>query len=341
MATLKDVANLAGVSSASVSRILNNDMTLSVPQSTRDRVFDAAASLGYVKKKKKSENISMKVGIVQWLSAVAEMNDPYYTSIRQGVENYCSHHKLSTVRCFASEISSTSLLDKVDGLVCIGKFSPRVRSELIAICPNIIFLDMKLDPISSCCIVPDFKGAMRIVFDFFQAEGMTKIGYLGGNEYVDGQIYPDDRYRHFKRFSNEGGFEWEPYVRVREFSREAGYEMMNDLIRSKKMPQGIFAASDPIAIGAMRACHEAGIRIPEDITIIGFDNIDEANYTYPPLSTIFVPTYEIGSTGMRMLYDAWKRNENLQPMRVELPCYLIKRMTTRPDPDAIEQESGI
>ena len=85
MATIKDIALKAGVSSASVSRILNNDATLNVPQETRQRVFDAAKELGYEKKKKKFDDTIMTIGIVQWMSPIQETDDPYYLSIRQGV----------------------------------------------------------------------------------------------------------------------------------------------------------------------------------------------------------------------------------------------------------------
>ena len=78
MATIKDIALKAGVSSASVSRILNNDATLNVPQETRQRVFDAAKELGYEKKKKKFDDTIMTIGIVQWMSPIQETDDPYY-----------------------------------------------------------------------------------------------------------------------------------------------------------------------------------------------------------------------------------------------------------------------
>lgn len=340
MATLKDVANLAGVSSASVSRILNNDLTLSVPQSTRDKVLEAAEALGYVKKKKKAAVSSMLVGIVQWMSAENEAKDPYYLSIRQGVENYCFHHKISTLRCFASELELARKLEKVDGLVCIGKFSDAAREKMTEICKNIIFLDMKLDPISNCFIVPDFRGALKLVADFLAAEGHEKIGYLGGVEQVDETVYADDRLKYFKRFMNENNIQTEPWILLDQFSRESGYSMMKQILAMPERPTAIFAASDPIAIGALRALHEAGVKIPKEMSVIGFDNIDESNYTFPPLTTVFVPTYEIGSTGMRMLHDAWKRNENLQPMKIVLPCYIINRQTTRTSPDIIESVSN-
>lgn len=338
MATLKDVANLAGVSSASVSRILNNDLTLNVPQTTRDRVISAAQSLGYVKKKKKADASTMQIGIVQWISPVREMEDPYYLSIRQGVENFCVQKKISIIRTFATDNDILRKLDKVDGIVCIGKFSQAYQKKLSQICPNIIYLDMNLDPITACCIVPDFKSAIRSVIASFVSEGHRTTGYLGGREFVDDELYPDPRLKYFQRFASRAGLDYENYMREGEFSRESGYEMMMDLIRSKTVPTSLFCASDPIAVGAMKALLENGYRIPEDVSIIGFDNIEESNYTFPPMSTVFVPMYEMGTTGMRMLQDAIMRNENLSPMRVQLPCYPIFRQSTRLMPDACENE---
>lgn len=341
MATLKDVANLAGVSSASVSRILNNDLTLSVPQSTREKVIEAAQSLGYVKKKKKVESSSMLIGIVQWISPIEEMEDSYYLSIRQGVENFCVQHKISIIRIFSTDIDLEKRLEKVDGLVCIGKFSDKSRAKLTKICSNLIFLDMNLSPITGCCILPDFKNALKAVIDCFAKEGHKTVGYLGGQEYIDGELYPDERLRYFVRYANRAAFEYENYIELGEFSSESGYTMMKDMIEKHNVPTAIFAASDAIALGALRALHEAGYSVPQDVSLIGFNNIEAANYSYPPLTTVFAPTYDIGSIGMRMLYDACRRNENLAPMRVQLPCYVVVRETTRSNPEEYETATAL
>ena len=90
-------------------------------------------------------------------------------------------------------------------------------------------------------------------------------------------------------------------------------------------PSAIFAASDPIAIGAMRALKQYDIKIPEDISIIGFDNIETTNYTDPPLTTVFAPTFDMGFMAARQLFDAFKHNENISPIKILLPCFLIER----------------
>lgn len=332
LATIKDIAALAGVSSASVSRILNNDFTLNVPQSTRDKVLDAARTLGYVKKKKKNEQTSMNIGIVQWISPTREVEDPYYLSIRQGVESFCEKNKISIQRVFFTDVDYQKRLEHVDGLVCIGKFTREQRMNLRNICCNLIFLDMNMDPLTECCVNLDFKAAIRNVINKFAEDGHREVGYLGGKEYIDGELYKDDRLKYFRRYAQQHEMNIEPYIMEGEFSIESGYAMMNELISRGTIPTAVFAASDPIAIGAIRALQEQGLRVPADVSVIGFDDIETAKYTNPPLTTILAPTHDIGIMGTRMLYDAFRRNENLSIFRIQIPCFLVERDSAGPVP---------
>lgn len=325
MATIKDIADLAGVSSASVSRILNNDSTLNVPIETREKVFAAAKELGYKKKKKKSDDTVMTLGIVQWLSPIHEMEDPYYLSIRQGVEDYCFQNKIGIKRVFQTDFDYLNSLEGIEGLVCIGKYSQKDMGMLKKICSNIIFLDMNIDPITECNIILDFKNAIKNVVTYLHDLGHQKIGYLGGKELLGEELYHDVRKKYFMRFCHDYGITYEDYIIEDAFSIESGFTMMNEMIQSQNIPTAIFAASDPIAIGAMRALHQYGLKVPDDVSIIGFDNIETANYTSPPLTTIFAPTFDMGFMGARMLYDAFKRNENISPIRIQMPCFLIER----------------
>ncbi len=325
MATIKDIADLAGVSSASVSRILNNDMTLSVPIETRQKVFLAAKELGYEKKKKKTEDTVMTIGIIQWFSPTDEMEDPYYLSIRQGVEEFCFQNKIGIKRVFQTDVDYRSSLQGIEGLICIGKYSSQDIDTFKKICANLVFLDMYIDPIHECSIVLDFKNAVKSVIDYLYQLGHTDIGYLGGKEYTKEVLYPDQRKRYFIKYAKEKSINYQDYLKEDAFSTESGFTMMNELIESKHLPTAIFAASDPIAIGALRALHQHGLKVPEDISIIGFDNINTANYTTPPLTTIFAPTFDMGFMGARNVYDAFLRNENISPIRVQMPCFLIER----------------
>ena len=131
MPTIKDVAKLAQVSSATVSRILNNDATLSVPEETRRTVLQAAETLHYIKKRRAPKHI-YTMGIVQWYTLAQEMEDPYYLQIRQGIETFCEQNGVRIQRIFKADWQNTDALPAVDGLLCVGKFTRQEGSAVQA-----------------------------------------------------------------------------------------------------------------------------------------------------------------------------------------------------------------
>ena len=128
MATLKDIAKRAGVSSATVSRILNQDETLSVTPQTRERVQEIARELNY--KKKFSPSSKTVIGIFQWVTLFQELEDPYYQAIRSGIERYCMTENLEIRRAFQSDPDYMNTLRGVQGLICIGKFNDKQIQHL-------------------------------------------------------------------------------------------------------------------------------------------------------------------------------------------------------------------
>ncbi len=102
--------------------------------------------------------------------------------------------------------------------------------------------------------------------------------------------------------------------------------MMTSLIQEKRVPSAIFAASDSIAIGAMRALAENGYQIPKDVSIVGFDDISSAAYTTPPLTTVHAPSYEMGAYAAAFLTTQYPLFEQYKtPLHMTLPCQLVKR----------------
>lgn len=325
MATIKDIALQAGVSSATVSRILNQDETLNVPLETKQLVLETAKALNYQKKAKKSKNM-ISIGIIEWYSLQQEMNDPYYLTIRKGVEDYCIRNNIGIVRVFKDDVNFHSVLENVNGLVCIGKFSDENIQLFESIQKNIIFVDMFINPIHHCHIVLDFKNALKDVIDYLSALNHKNIGFIGGKEYLkDSYEYEDMRKKYFIKFCEEKNINYSSWIKEGEYTSESGYYLMNELIKQRNLPSAIFCASDPIAIGALKALNEHHIRVPEDISIIGFDNIDLANYTSPPLTTVFAPTFDMGMLAAQYLHDAIKAAHLTSPIRLQLPLYIIER----------------
>lgn len=319
MATIKDICAACGVSAGAVSRILNNDPYLCVSDETRKKVLDTAAALGYRKKH------NFTIGIVQWFSMEQEIEDSYYLYIRHGIEDFCHNNNISVIRVFKSDYFYTESLKEADALICVGKFAPAEVKQLSAINRRILFIDMDIDDDSISTINLDYKKAMFAALDYLVENNHKKIGFLGGKEYLEGHVlYKDYRRDYFEEYCITHNIEYKDYIKIDRFSGKSGYDMMLALIRSKNVPTAIFAASDPIAIGAMRALSDRGYKVPEDVSIIGFDNTEASAYTTPPLTTVHTPSYHMGSYGAGIIYHLLN-NKDSAPIKIKLPCSLVIR----------------
>ena len=328
MATLREIASISGVSLGAVSRILNNDTSLNVTASTRQHVLEVAASLGYEKKPRTTHIFkNLTFGILQWFSPAQELEDPYYLSVRLGVEDYCMSNNIKVMRAFKSDSDYKYSLSGIDALVCIGKFSTEEISNFIEICPKLILVDMYTNRSEYNSISLDFDAAIDDIMDSFNKRDFKRIGYLGGQEFLStDSIYPDRRRELFVLKAAEYNMSYKDYFKEGAFSSESGYAMMKELIDENRLPEAVFAASDSIAMGALRALNEAGIRVPEDISIVGFNDISAAAYTTPPLTTVHAPAFEMGSYAANFLHKDYELYLKLNsPLHMTLPCKLVLR----------------
>ena len=326
MATIKDIAAKAKVSAATVSRILNQDDTLSVTDQTRERVLAIASELNYTKKK--STITPTTLGIFQWYSLFQELEDPYYQAIRIGIETYCANHQIEVIRAFRSDSNYLDALKGVNALICIGKFHEEEISSFESITKNVMFLDMQTSRIHCNTMNLDFPQAVIDVLDYLTSLGHQHIAYLGGREKLeDNTFYFEERKDVFIRYCQMHGICWEPYLREASFSAESGYQMMLSLIKKNQIPTAIFAASDPIALGAIRALYENGYKVPEDVSVAGFDDIHVAQFSNPPLTTVHAPAEYMGEYAAHYLTLLSKDNtmEYHTPIRRTLPCSLTIR----------------
>lgn len=326
MATIKEIAEQTHLSSSTVSRILNDDPTLNVPLQTRQLVLETARKLNYIKKNKKARRGDIAVmGIIVWTSPQKEIEDPYYLSIRQGAEDYCQKHQLAIIRVYQSDISYLDQLQTVDGLICIGKFSQSDIQSFKKLTKRIVIIDMNLNPISACHIVLDFQNALDEVISSLSQMNHRQIGYLGGKEFVNDELYPDTRKAYFIKACQKYGCQYESFIYEDQYTSESGFQMATQLLSQRPYPTALFCANDLIAIGALKAFHDHNIWVPEDISVIGFDNIDLTNYTNPPLTSVLAPTYDMGNIGAKIIHHAMLEQSNPPNIKIQLPCYLIHK----------------
>ncbi|MWV43984.1 LacI family DNA-binding transcriptional regulator [Paenibacillus sp. HJL G12] len=311
MATLKEIAKIAKVSSSTVSRVLSSDYSFSVSEETRRTVIEVARSLNYrhkpgKKKNELDEGRKWNVGVLFWCSEQFELTDPFYMSIRQGIEKECDNQGLTIKRIYrwSDEDSSTIEDSEIDGLIVVGKVECIFHSKR----PDmpIVFVD-HCSSVEHDSVQFDAAVAARKTMEHLLHFGYDRIGYIGGNSYIrtlEGiNYYEDERQQMYKRMLEEQGkFKLEDMF-VGSWGVEDGYKLMSVAIKNGNLPRAFFVASDLLAIGALRALHESEIKVPEQVAIASIDGIDVSKYVNPPLTTVKVYTEEMGSTGVKLMVD--------------------------------------
>ena len=342
MATIKEIAENANVSTATVSRILSNDQTLSVAEDTRKRVFEVAEKLGYKptrKKKSKSVNglnpLEYTIGVILTTSEEDEFNDPYFQQIRLGIEMACQqlNVKVGTLlRIGRDQLFSD--LNGLDGIIVVGSINTEEVVSKYYENKNIVFVDnfpasKKYDLVRS-----DLKGATIEVIDTLLESGHQTIGYMGGSHTVKsitgetGIEVDDIRKATFQQVMQEKGLYNSQYILEGNWNPNGGYQLMKELMKKGNMPDAIIIGSDPMAIGALRALNEAGIDVPAELSVISFDDIESAAFLNPPLSSVKIYPDELGKAAVKLLVDRLL-NRRTVPIEMALGTELILRASSR------------
>ncbi|CAM3268663.1 LacI family DNA-binding transcriptional regulator [Vagococcus fessus] len=327
MATIKDIAGQAGVSVATVSRVLNYDSSISVADETRRKIFEAAENLNYTKhmKNTKGKGRPKKIALVHWYSESKELEDLYYLSIRMGVEKYVQDKKIELVRVFEGQDLPQDL--EVDGIVAIGKFSESQRQALADVSRNLVFVDSDQTREGYDSVVVDFVQGVHEVLNYFIEKGITEIGMISGQESVKGSEHylTDLRTETFTTYMRQRDLYRPEWVYTSEFSVDAGYDLMTRLIKENvTLPKALFVANDAIAIGCLRALQENKIEVPKEISLVGFNDISLAKYVYPTLSTVRVNTEAMGEIAVATLIEVIEK-EYAVSRKITILTEFIKR----------------
>ncbi|MGM0878352.1 MAG: LacI family DNA-binding transcriptional regulator [Bacillota bacterium] len=337
MTTIKEIAAQAKVSSATVSRVLNNDPTISVTDETRDRILEVSKDLGYttVRKRRNEQKLtntsSPRIGIFLAHSLEEEedgVDDPYFSSIRQGVESECLNQEIFTYKVTRfSDPHQEQIIDDIDGLIVIGGMKFDVLKRVRNCSDNVVFINHSPDEERYDSVVVDFEKATTSVLDHLLNLGYSKIGYIGGREREqftgNYSVIEDKRLTTFEELMKSKGLYRKDHVFIGEYSMTQGYELMKDVIKTGNLPEAFFIASDSMSIGAMRALQEANLKVPEDIAIASFNDIHMAKFASTPLTSVKVYTEQMGRVGVQLLLD--RINGRKIPLKVIVPTKLVVR----------------
>lgn len=330
MATIKDIAKKAGVSPATVSRVLNHDHTLSVSPETKVRIFKIADELEYVtvreRKKNRTEQTRFCFGILDWYSESELLDDPYYLYLMTSIEKECALTNISTFKINKTNGHYQVMVDNLDGIIAIGKFSHEEIEELATYTPNIVFVDSSpLEKLYDSVTI-NFRLGITEAIQYLIGLGHTQIGFVGGAVVGDLKEQTiDNRKKVFIDIMEEYNLYNPDYVYTgRCISYQEGYNVLRQLLEAPRIPTALLIANDTMATGALRALHEAKIDVPDQISIIGFNDLATSKFLIPPLTTIRVHINIMAQTAIELLKERIEKDRKI-PKKVLIPSELVVR----------------
>jgi len=327
--TIRDVAREAGVSISTVSRVLNN--TCYVEESKRERVKKAAKKLGYTADPAARSLLKQQTGGIGVI--VPSVSGEYFSEFLTGIDRLTqdSGHYLLISSSHRSteefEVALTTMYRRVDGLIVMAPdqigFDPNHR--VLRSMP-VVYVNSPIDsPASDAIRLNNFDGFYNITSHLIDMGHRRLAMITGPPTAVDAK----ERLMGYRKALTDAGLATEPILEVEgNFTRESGYQAVSTILASRKRPTAIAAANDLSAMGALSALHEAGIRVPEDMAITGFDDDPSARYTTPPLSTVRVHTREMGRMAIQYLLARTRKMADGEGRRMEMPMELVLRASS-------------
>ncbi|KOO50700.1 LacI family DNA-binding transcriptional regulator [Priestia koreensis] len=305
MATIKDIAEAAGYSISTVSRVLNNDPSLSVPDETREKVYEVAERLNY---RRKTVRLLVKnIAFLYWLTDKEELEDVYFKEMRLEIEKLARKYNVElTTYKIADGIEK--IPDNIEGFIAVGIFSDQELAHLHSLTPNGVFVDSTPDAYSFDSVRPDLAQTTIRTIKYLMEKGHTEIGFIGGTYHNPNTDLDemDIRERTFRTYMSSKDKLNDAYIFCRRgFSVENGVYLMNQALDTlgDKLPTAFFIAADPIAVGCLQALNEKRVSIPDRVSIISVNNISIAKYVSPPLTTFNIDMKEICKNAMEMLIE--------------------------------------
>ncbi|MCP3027938.1 LacI family DNA-binding transcriptional regulator [Halobacillus sp. A5] len=344
MASLKDVAKDANVSISTVSRVLSEDDTLSVADSTRERIYESAEKLNYMsltlKKKSYSFHTKKSIGLMIFCSKDYEFEDEYFIKIRRGIEAECARLQINISRVIrkGQNIEEETNLNDLNGVIVVGNIPPETVEQIYSKHNRVVFIDESPGVEVFDSVTPDLYGATIRLLEHLLLLGHQKIGFIGGQEIIHSPSEYTEleridnleklRFLPYKKIMAAKGFYNDQHVYLGDWSTDDGYQLMMKAIQKGQLPTAFITASDPLATGALRALHESGLQVPEDISIVSYNDIELASYLTPPLTTAKVFSEEMGNSAVKLLNERMEGREI--PTKIIHPCKIQFRESSAP-----------
>ncbi|MDA5317674.1 substrate-binding domain-containing protein [Vibrio cholerae] len=331
MATMKDIARLAGVSTSTVSHVINKSRFVS--DEIAERVNNAAQQLNYAPSalaRSLKMNRTKTIGML-----VTTSTNPFFGEVVKGVERSCYHQGYNLILCNTEgdnqrmKASINTLLQKrVDGLLLMCSTLEGEKLDVFDRYPDIPIVVMDWGPIlfaSDKIQDNSLQGGYMAAKHLIEC-GHKEIGCITG-PLIRHQAQM--RYEGYKRALAEAGIAINPdWIVESDFECEGGYQAFEKLYQRGKLPSALFVSNDMMAMGVIQAASQRGLRVPDDLSLIGYDDVHIAKFMTPALTTIHQPKYRLGKAAVdTLLYRL--ENPDTTAQVVQLEPTLVVRNSVR------------
>ena len=332
MVTIKDVAREANVSVATVSRVLNDSGPVS--EDTRRLIREVAGRMRYVPHNGARSLITSKTETLGVL--LPDLYGEFFSEVIRGMDNTAQRHgfHLLISRSYADkdeiDTAMRAMRGRVDGVVVM---SPDLDDESLLNVPStipvVLLCSVAKGSQMDSLTIQNCRGAREMVTHLVD-RGHRRIAIIKGSPR---NYDATERLRGYRNALRDAGITPEVALeREGNFTEAAGYAAAIELLAMQKRPTAIFAANDAMAIGALSALRESGVRVPEDIAVAGFDDIPLARYMDPPLSSVHVPIWELGAKAVELLLHGITHKNDHARRRERVSTKLVIRRSTGGDP---------
>ena len=303
MATIKEIAEMVGVSSAAVSRVLNYDEGISVSDQTRAAIFAAAEKVGYKKRViyPKIEN----AGLLCFSEKGEELEDIFFGNFRDELLRQAKQMNIH-MTVYTGEDGIEAIPEDLSGFIAFGWLNREEINQLYDKCQNGVFIGTSPDEKLYDAVRANMDSFLTQMVDYLVSKGHQSIGFIGGTDRNIETLEPAMDIREWSFRSTASYYQMlnEDYILISDhFTVEEGYRMGKKLLEKSTRPTALCVASDTLAVGVIQALNEQGISIPEQMAIYSINDASIAKYTSPPLTTMHIDVPIMCSTALELLQD--------------------------------------
>jgi len=329
MPTLNDVAKLAGVAPITVSRVINNSGYAS--QATREKVEAAIDEMGYVPNDLARRLRSKRTNTLALV--MTDITNPFFTMIARGVEDAASQEGYTVIFCNTDESESEEekyanivAQKQVDGVILVPARSNAKTVEFFQSKEiPVVVLDRRIPDVDVDVVRCDsHQGAYQLTRLLIEL-GHKQIVMITGPE---GVSTADDRVSGYQQALAEAGLSDEEHIYYGSYTQAGGYDLATQVMAFDNTPTAIFGANNFISIGVLKALNDLNLQVPEDIAVVGFDDLPNSLIVEPILTVAAQPAYEMGLKSTQVLLERISGQDQEEPQELILPIEIIVRQTS-------------